>query len=224
MAGPLVSLPVRFRDSALDAVFDTGSSRSLLSFEGALQAGATRGELDADPGILVAGISGEREPGRAHQFPQIMVGQNPVNDLTIPVRMQFDRRDSPMIMGMDLISRYHIWLSYSTSAVFIDTGVKRPPVAPLDRPHMVGATTLPTYPRDGHGVIGDMDVMCWVEVDGNLTGCEVSNNTGGKNFAEKALEWLTGPTHPYVQPAYQDGQPIRQRHGWHVHLSPPDGA
>lgn len=221
--GPLVALPVRFFPNPdLYALFDTGSGTSLMSFQGALDAGATRAGLDADPPHVITGITGEQETGKLHRFPQLIIGRTQINDASIPVRMQFDRRDLSMIMGMDLISRYHIWLSYRTWSIFIDTNVKRAPVAPLDRPHMVGATTLPIYPRDGNDVTAEMDVACWVEIDGNLTGCEVSKNTAGRNFVDKVLEWLTGPSHPYVQPAYQNGQPVRQRHGWHVRLAPPD--
>jgi len=218
-----IALPVAFPGGTVLGTFDTGSTRSLLSYEGALAAGVSREALAADPNYDIMAIDNGHEAGKLHRFDHLYIGNSEISNIDIAVRMTFDRRDSPMLVGMDIIGRYHLWLSYSTSTLYIDTGIKRDPTPPLEKPHLVGVTTLPVYPRDGNGGAADLDVNCWVETDGRLTACEVSNNTAGKNFADAALEWLSGPSHPFVQPAYANNQPIRQRHGWHVHLAPPGG-
>jgi len=216
-----ITIPVAFPGGVLDALFDTGSSHSLLSYAGAGAIGISSGDLAHDPDHSLYGMSGKSETVKIHHFPDIAIGEDEYRDFPINVQAHFDRRDTPMILGMDYIGKHHFWLSYTTNALYIDSGEKRQPTPPLDYAHRVAGATQPAYPSEKASGIGHVDAACWVEPDGSLTGCHVVSSEGDKAFADETIAWLTGGAHPVMQPAYVNGQPIRQLHTWQIDFAPP---
>ena len=67
-------------------------------------------------------MSAQRSPVLAPEF-----ASRVLHDVPIDVTRHFDRRDTwPMLLGMDYIEHHHLWLSYSTNALYIDSGEKKP--------------------------------------------------------------------------------------------------
>lgn len=118
-----VTVPVIFEGDTIDAVIDTGTFRSLLTHKAAVRAGATDAELANDPQASFAGVFGERRKSRIHKFAEVAVGEDIFKNLPVEVAEQASVDDhDDMILGLDYVLNHHLWLSYSTNALFIDSG------------------------------------------------------------------------------------------------------
>ena len=219
-----VSIPVAFPGAVVDAMLDSGAPISMMSHDSALDAGVTSSQLDADPIEEVRGLSGEHRKFSVHRFADIGIGEEEMHDLPILVARHFDRRDTTMILGMDFLERHHLWLSFSTDALYIDSGEPRKLVLPLDRAHTIGGTQQPHYPSDGTQKGGTVDAHCMVEADGSLSGCVIDADGGDPALGRVTLAWLTNGAGPLMQPAFRDGKPVRERHAWHITFQPNTGS
>ena len=215
-----VSIPVAFPDATVDALFDTGTNGSMLSHESARSAGVSNDELNADRIKKLTGLNGKQTEVRMHRFPDIAIGEDEIRDTTMAVALSFDRRDPSMILGMDYIGAHHLWLSLTTNALYIDSGERRKLTPPLDGAHAVGGTQMPGFPPDAKAKNGKVVAECWVETDGNLTGCHIDEDAEDRAFGKAVMFWLTSAAHPVMQPAYASGKPFRQRHQWTIHFEP----
>ena len=131
-AGPSnpASVEVQFDGGILDALFDTGSARSMLSHEGAKAAGASSRALASDPIKTVKSIDNADTSVVLHTFPNVAIGEEEFHNYPMYVARHFDRRDTDMILGMDYIATHHLWLSFTTNALYIDSGETKPPAPP----------------------------------------------------------------------------------------------
>ena len=134
-----ITIPVQFDNGALNAVFDTGARVSYLSRAGARKAGIRRAELERDPIVEMKAINGAAKQVRRHIVPELVVGEDLVRNFTVYVAEDFSSNDEPdMILGMNWIATHHVWLSYTTDSLYIDSGEKKPffwkPAPKLDGP------------------------------------------------------------------------------------------
>ena len=202
---PAVVIPVTFEGGDLDAALDTGTSRSLLSYDAAHQVGVTTAELDADPVETIRGLNGGKASVYLHTFKDVAIGEQELRNVTWGVAHDFDRRDVPMILGMDYIGQHRVWLSFGTRAFYIDSGERRKPVPPLDAPHVLPGTLPAPYPKNGPPQGGTVKAQCTVAADGSASGCRVTGGSGNAVLNAAALSWLMGENGPLLQPAYRDG-------------------
>jgi len=122
-----VTLPVKFDGGSLTAVFDTGTGQSYLTREGAHKAGITNAQLDRDPIVVLTAINGKTRKVRRHTVSEFVVGEDLQRNFPVEVAEYFNRNDQyDIILGMDWIARHHIWLSYTTDSLYIDSGEKKP--------------------------------------------------------------------------------------------------
>jgi predicted aspartyl protease len=215
-----VTIPVSFPGGIIEAFFDTGSSKSLLSHAAARRAGVTNAQLDADPVHSITGINGAKRDVYMHTFPDIAIGEDELHNTTIAVTQHFDRRDDDMILGMDYIATHHLWLSLTTNALYIDSGERRALTPPLDRAHIIGGLTQPGFPAEAKAKSGKVEARCWVEADGKLSGCHITHDDPDPAFGKAMMAWLTTAAGPVLQPAYLNGKPIRQEHDWVINFEP----
>jgi predicted aspartyl protease len=215
-----ITIPVTFEGSTIDAEFDTGSTDSLLSHDAALDAGVKSSQLRADKLVSAMAINGHSREVYEHKFADLAIGEEEIRNFPIAVTKHFDRRDTPMLLGMDYIARHHLWLSLTTDALYIDSGEARKPTPPLDEAHRIAGTESPDYPDDAKGEKGHVQVRCTVQADGSLKGCAVINDGGHKALGAHALTWLTGDNGPIMQPAYRNGKPVNSPHDWDFDFAP----
>ncbi len=122
-----VTIPVEFDGGSLNAIFDTGSVTSYLTREAAHRAGITNTQLDRDPIVEIHAINGRKKKVRRHRVTEFVVGEELVRDFPVDVAEYFNRDDNfDMILGMDWIATHHIWLSFTTDSLYIDSGEKKP--------------------------------------------------------------------------------------------------
>jgi predicted aspartyl protease len=122
-----ITIPVVFDTDTLRAVFDTGAQQSYLTLDGAHKAGLTNRELALDPEKSLVSADGTRVMVRIHKIKEFIVGEQLERDFPMLVAESFDRRQKyDMILGMDWIADHHIWLSYTTDSLYIDSGESKP--------------------------------------------------------------------------------------------------
>jgi predicted aspartyl protease len=122
-----VTIPVEFDGGSLTAVFDTGARDSYLTRAGAHKAGITNRQLDQDPLRDVTSIDGRKAKARIHNVPEFVVGEELIRNFPFVVDEQSNRdQHYDMLLGMDWISKHHLWLSYTTDSLYIDSGEKKP--------------------------------------------------------------------------------------------------
>jgi predicted aspartyl protease len=216
-----ISVPISFPGADLDAAFDTGAHGTILSYSAARSTGISADELDSDKLQTIRGMNGTQTRVRIQRFKDLAIGEDELRNMPFMVSPSFDRRDWPMVLGMDYIGKHHFWLSYSTGSLYTDSGETRRPTPPLDHPHRIAGPEQPDFPKKAIGKTGHVDASCWVEADGRITGCQVTRSTGDTLFSQTVLDWLKGGDAPLMQPAYRNGQPVRQWHDWQVNFTPP---
>jgi predicted aspartyl protease len=211
-----ITLPVAFPGGTVNAAFDTGATNSFMSHDAARDAGATSSELAADRVVQTEAIDGRKRWLIFHKFPDLAIGEEELHDLPIGVARYFNRNDPDMILGMDYIEKHHFWLSFTTSALYIDSGEPLKPTPPLDHAHRIAGSAMPAYPPDANGEQGEVTASCTVEPDGQLTACRLISDGGHVVLGKAALRWLTGDYGPIMQPAYRNGKPVRDTHCWTI--------
>ena len=212
-----ISVPVVFPNGqAIEAEFDTGSTDSLLSHDAALDAGLTSSEIRADPVVSSEAIDGRPKELHVHKFAKLTLGDEDLHDFPILVEPRFDRRSTAMLLGMDYIGMHRFWISFSTGAIYIDSGKLRPPAPPFAEPRQIAGATMPEYPDDGHGLKAVVHAACMVEADGSLTGCTATLKTGPDTYRQSVLRWLASAYGPIMQPAYVNKLPVRHAHDWDI--------
>ena len=212
-----ISVPVVFANGhAVEATFDTGSTDSLLSHDAALDAGLTGGEIRADPIVTSEAIDGRPKEIHQHTFEKLSLGDEDLHGFRVFVEPHFDRRSSPMLLGMDYIGRHRFWISFSTGALYIDSGKLRSPAPPFDKPRQIAGARMPEYPADGNGLKASVHAVCMVEADGSLTGCSATALAGPDTYRRSVLNWLGSVYGPIMQPAYVNKSPVRQSHSWDI--------
>jgi hypothetical protein len=91
---------------------------------------------------------------------------------------------------------------------------------PFPAARVAAGAPAPTYPDalKGTGRAGRVLVDCVFDPSGAPASCRAAAVEGGKAFADAALAWLNGPSHPiYTVPAHTGWAP----HQWVVSFKPP---
>ena len=213
-----ISVPVVFGDTAIEAEVDTGSTTSFLSHDSALDAGASRAKLRADRVVKSDTIDGRTREFYLHVFHNAKIGEDILADFPTYVAQSFDRRDPHMLLGMNYIGTHHLWLSFTTGVLYIDSGEPRKPIEPLDTPHWIAGSRMPIYPADARGEKGEINAQCMIEASGALDQCKITSGGEHAVFAKAVLHWLTNGYGPIYQPAFRNGKAIAVPHTWDINF------
>lgn len=211
-----ISVPVMFGDTAVEAEIDTGSTESFLSHASAIDAGATSAGLEKDEVVHSDAIDRRRNAYYRHVFHNVTIGEDVLPDFPVDVAQHFDRRDTHMLLGMNYIATHHLWLSFTTGVLYIDSGEPRKLIQPLDDPHWIAGSRMPAYPADAKGDKGEVKAQCMVEASGALDKCEITSGGEHTILAKAVLHWLTSAYGPVYQPAYRDGKPVEKVRTWDI--------
>lgn len=147
-------LPVRANGQPLRAIIDTGASQTVISTHAATRIGITPEITGRDPPVATRGVGKETPTARRHVLAALQVG--PVVQADMPVLvLPLPGTATDMLLGTDWLRAHRIWLSMSTSRVFLARWVARPTVpagAPGTRPASVPSpdgTPRRHRPRNG---------------------------------------------------------------------------
>jgi predicted aspartyl protease len=100
------------------AILDTGATISLITRPNALRAGVTAEMLEQDPAVLSHGLGTEPFTARRHVFGEVQIGPERLKRLTMLVGGTL-LGGGDMLLGLDYLSRRHVWLSYATRQLFV---------------------------------------------------------------------------------------------------------
>jgi len=214
-----LSIPVDFEGGMVNAMLDTGSPQSIMSHQGAIAAGATSAQLQADPEESIAGLNGRQRQMVRHRFGDVAIGEEEMRGFSVLVGTHYNRTDDAMILGADYLAKRHLWLSLTTNALFIDSGEPRKPTPPFDHPHAIGGSQMPAFPPEAKEHSGTVDLACKVEADGSLSGCRITKAASDAAFNKAAISWLTGGAGPVMQPGYRNGHPEAEDHTWEINFA-----
>jgi hypothetical protein len=94
------------------------------------------------------------------------------------------------------------------------------PDQPFPAAHIAAGQPAPAYPEAYKGTArtGRVLVDCIFDPSGTPAGCRAAAVQGGQAFADAALAWLNGPTHPVYILAPHSGW---AQHQWAVSFKPP---
>jgi hypothetical protein len=110
-------VPVQIDGRTIDAQIDTGSTVSLVNARGLHRLGLTPQALAHDQITAGTGIGG-RFQDRSHRFGELRIGQQRIEAPVIRI-LAVPRPGVDMLLGMDVLARYRIWISYATAQLFI---------------------------------------------------------------------------------------------------------
>jgi predicted aspartyl protease len=105
---------------AINAVIDTGSSRSSIGIDTAHDVGVQEEELRSDRPGRFFGVSGIPVQAYEHHFDSFTVGQTTYHQA--PVFIQDESFGvTQMLLGMDLLRWRKVWVSFGTEQVFLQS-------------------------------------------------------------------------------------------------------
>jgi predicted aspartyl protease len=111
---------VTINGRSLSAVVDTGSPFSIVTAKGADVLGLSPARLATDPVVNVGGIGPDQVELRRHRFAEMRIGSQVMRDVALAVGPIRTLRIVDFVLGNDWLSRQHVWLSYTTTQVFVD--------------------------------------------------------------------------------------------------------
>jgi predicted aspartyl protease len=132
-----ILLDVVLDGTPLQALLDTGSSVTVLTRKGASAMNLSRAALDKDRAVSVGTADGNGIEMRRHRFGRLAVGPVIWSDAEIGVQTSrpgltsklptsgaadldpTDELQPAMILGVDFLRRYKIWISYAHNQVFL---------------------------------------------------------------------------------------------------------
>ena len=125
--GRLKTATVAVNGIDLPALVDTGSTQTVLFTQGArrLGAAATRSGTDRT-GFGLGAVPGQRITMFAHRFASLRLGSETLADPQLIVA-NGNPLGVQMILGLDILARRRIWLSYATDQMFVSA---RPVASP----------------------------------------------------------------------------------------------
>ena len=114
----LLLLPARVNGRPVQAMIDSGSTRSLVSLSTALRAGVSQAALDRDPKQKVSGLGALELTAYEHLFKELRVGDEDLHALPVFV-MRLPPRGGGVVLGMDWLGAHPVWISWATNQVFV---------------------------------------------------------------------------------------------------------
>lgn len=121
-------IPVRLNKEAINAVIDTGATRSTVGVDTAHDLGVSDDELRLDRSTSSLGAPGVPVRAYAHRFDSFSVGETNFN--RVPLMIQDERFGvEQMLLGMDFFRQRRLWLSFRTEQIFL-----QPAAAAQERP------------------------------------------------------------------------------------------
>jgi Aspartyl protease len=116
-----IVLPVTLDSHPLRALLDSGSASSLLAAPGIFRLGLNAAQIQSDAGQTVTGVGPRAVIMRRHRFATLSVAGPPTQLPEIWVAPAHLTPIVDMLLGMDWLMTRHVWISYATDQVFIQT-------------------------------------------------------------------------------------------------------
>jgi predicted aspartyl protease len=111
-------VPLVIDNVPLQALLDSGASRSLIAARGMARLALGVDQLRLDPSQIVSGVGPHTVTMWQHKFRELQIGSENIADpvfLVAPVPL---RPTSDMLLGADWLLGRRVWISYATNQLF----------------------------------------------------------------------------------------------------------
>jgi predicted aspartyl protease len=111
-------VPLVIDNVPLQALLDSGASRSLIAARGMARLALGIDQLRLDPSQIVGGVGPHTVTMWRHKFHELQIGSETIADpvfLVAPVPL---RPISDMLLGADWLLGHRVWISYATNQLF----------------------------------------------------------------------------------------------------------
>ena len=122
---PRVMVEVGGRD--LKAAIDTGAINTLIFRNAAARDGLDIDALLRGAKPVIRGVGPRAVRAVAHILPQIAIGDIVVHNIPVVIADQHGTEDIDMLLGLEFMSRVHVWISNSSQAVVMQFPPKPSP-------------------------------------------------------------------------------------------------
>jgi len=122
-------IPVSLNGTAINALIDTGSTRTSIGTDTAHDVGVSEEALQLDSPTSSVGASGVPVKVREHRFDSLTIGQTTFH--RTPLFVQDEHSGVvQMLLGMDFFRRRKLWISFRTEQIFLQLTQKAPDPQP----------------------------------------------------------------------------------------------
>jgi clan AA aspartic protease (TIGR02281 family) len=104
----------------LTAAIDSGAPTSVLFRAAAHRVGISDAALASDLHGNAGGIGPAKVAASRHVLPRVNIGALTVHDMPVAVIDQTMPDGTDMLLGLDLLSRVHVWVSYSSNSLIVE--------------------------------------------------------------------------------------------------------
>ena len=116
--GDHLFFPVQLDGHRIDAFVDTGAQWTVLSTRVALALGISEAALAHDQPLTTRGAAAEQLSAHLHRFSQLEIGGAIVRNPEVVVA-DVRLSDADLVLGIDFLRSWRIWLSYGSQQVFL---------------------------------------------------------------------------------------------------------
>jgi predicted aspartyl protease len=116
-----IIVPVSINGQIIQALFDTGSSTSLLSFAGAADVGLDPDDAAQIPGLSIQGVGDNATSAVMFHNLALGIGGAVYQGVSLEAA-DFPGHDYRMIVGGDYMRKRNIFISYATNMMFVAQG------------------------------------------------------------------------------------------------------
>ena len=111
---------VSIEGKAFTAIIDTGAPVSLLFRPAAARLGLTIAALKSDRVARIAGAGPRPVVAYRHVLQTVTIGSLAITNMPIAIADEAESDGDAMLLGLDFISRVHLWLSVSSGRVVMN--------------------------------------------------------------------------------------------------------
>jgi clan AA aspartic protease (TIGR02281 family) len=101
----------------LKALIDTGAPNTLLYWDAARRAGLNAANFEHDNHFLAHGIGPNSVEALQHKLAPMDIGDINIRNLPVAIVHQSSPENIDMLLGLDFLTRVHVWLGFGTRTV-----------------------------------------------------------------------------------------------------------
>lgn len=112
-----ISLDLKLNNThRIDAILDSGASRTVVTERQAHRAGVTQEQLEADPLSISGGIDQHKVRGHTHRFSTLQIGTETFDQPVLEVSRI--KTDETALLGADFLRHNRVWVSRHERTVY----------------------------------------------------------------------------------------------------------
>jgi len=129
-AGPSATIQVAIGGRHVLARIDSGATTTALYRDAKSRAGVTTANLANNQHSYMVGTGPRKVESIEHTVEAITIGDITLNNLPVAIMDTRSDDDTDMLLGLDFLSRVHVWLSFSSHTVVMQYPPKPSPPDP----------------------------------------------------------------------------------------------